>query len=92
VTAVKCSSIILTIGHSTRTLDKFIALLKAHAVMLVVVWPFRPPGTILQFNENWLSDSLKKAGIGYVHMPGLGGLRHLKHDLVNGGWRSRFVP
>jgi len=36
MTAVKCSPIILTIGHSTRTLDEFIALLKAHAVTLVV--------------------------------------------------------
>jgi uncharacterized protein (DUF488 family) len=31
---------------------------------------------------------LKKAGLGYVHMPGLGGLRHAKHDSLNVGWRN----
>jgi uncharacterized protein (DUF488 family) len=41
-----------------------------------------------QFNENSLPDSLKKAGIGYVHMPGLGGLRHAKHNSANTGWRN----
>ena len=38
---------------------------------------------------NWfLPDSLKKAGIGYVHMPGLGGLRHAKSDSLNTSWRN----
>ena len=81
MTAVKCSPIVLTIGHSTRTLDEFIALLKAHAVTLVVDVRTIPRSRHNpQFNENSLPDSLKKAGIGYVHMPGLGGLRHAKHD------------
>ena len=89
VTAVKCSPIIVTIGHSTRTLDEFIALLKAHAVTLVVDVRTIPRSRHNpQFNENSLPDSLKKAGIGYVHMPGLGGLRHAKHDSLNTGWRN----
>ena len=29
--------------------------------------------------------SLKKAGLGYVHLPGLGGLRHAKRDSLNAG-------
>jgi len=89
VTAMECSSIVLTIGHSTRTLDEFIALLKAHAVTLVVDVRTIPRSRHNpQFNENSLPDSLKKAGIGYVHMPGLGGLRHAKHNSVSAGWRN----
>jgi len=86
---VKCSPIILTIGHSTRTLDEFIALLKAHAVTLVVDVRTIPRSRHNpQFNENSLPDSLRKASIGYVHMAGLGGRRHAKHNSVNTGWRN----
>jgi uncharacterized protein (DUF488 family) len=89
VTAVKCSSIILTIGHSTRTLEEFIALLKAHAVTLVVDVRTIPRSRHNpQFNRDSLPDSLKKAGIGYICLPGLGGLRHAKDDSVNAGWRN----
>jgi uncharacterized protein (DUF488 family) len=89
VTAVKCSSIVLTIGHSTRTLDEFIALLKAHAVTFIVDVRTIPRSRHNpQFNGDSLPDSLKKAGIGYIHLPGLGGLRHAKHDSVNAGWRN----
>jgi uncharacterized protein (DUF488 family) len=89
VTAVKRSRIVLTIGHSTRTLDEFIALLKAHAVTLVVDVRTIPRSRHNpQFNKQSLPDSLKKAGLGYVHMSGLGGLRHAKPDSVNAGWRN----
>jgi uncharacterized protein (DUF488 family) len=89
VTALKRSRIVLTIGHSTRTLDEFIALLKANTVTLVVDVRTIPRSRHNpQFNEDSLPDSLKKAGVGYVHMPGLGGLRHAKHNSVNAGWRN----
>jgi uncharacterized protein (DUF488 family) len=89
VTTAKCSRIVLTIGHSTRPLDEFIALLKAHAVALVVDVRTIPRSRHNpQFNEDSLPDSLKKAGIGYVHRPGLGGLRHAKHNSMNTGWRN----
>ena len=29
-----------------------------------------------------------KAGLSYVHMPGLGGLRHARRDSINVGWRN----
>ena len=41
-----------------------------------------------QFNKDSLPGSLKKAGLGYIHMPGLGGLRHAKRDSLNVGWRN----
>ena len=89
MTEVKRSRMVLTIGHSTRPLDEFIALLKAHAVTLVVDVRTIPRSRHNpQFNKESLPDSLKKAGLGYVHMSGLGGLRHAKPDSVNAGWRN----
>jgi uncharacterized protein (DUF488 family) len=35
-----------------------------------------------------LPASLKAAGIGYVHMAALGGLRHTTKDSINTGWRN----
>ena len=82
-------SIVLTIGHSTRTLEEFISLLQAHAVSRVVDVRTAPRSRHNpQFNKASLPGSLKKAGLGYVHMPGLGGLRHAKRDSVNIGWRN----
>jgi uncharacterized protein (DUF488 family) len=81
--------LVLTIGHSTRPLEEFIALLKTHEVTLLVDVRTIPRSRHNpQFNKDSLPDSLKKAGIGYVHMPGLGGLRHAKPDSVNVGWRN----
>jgi uncharacterized protein (DUF488 family) len=86
---VKCSTIILTVGHSTRTLDEFIALLRAHEVTRVVDVRTVPRSRhVPQFNKESLPDSLCKAGLGYVHMPGLGGLRHARSDSLNAGWRN----
>jgi uncharacterized protein (DUF488 family) len=41
-----------------------------------------------QFNKASLPQSLKKVGLDYVHLPGLGGLRHAKSDSLNVGWRN----
>jgi len=83
------SPIVLTIGHSTRTLEEFIGLLQAHAVSRVVDVRTVPRSRHNpQFNKDSLPDSLKRAGVRYVHMPGLGGLRHAKRDSLNLGWRN----
>jgi uncharacterized protein (DUF488 family) len=80
---------ILTIGHSTRTLAEFIRLLQAHGATCVVDVRTVPRSWHNpQFNKTSLSGSLKKAGLRYVHMPGLGGLRHAKRDSLNIGWRN----
>ena len=81
--------VVWTIGHSTRTLEQFINLLQAHAVTCVVDVRTVPRSRHNpQFNKAALPRSLKKAGLRYVHMPGLGGLRHAKRDSVNVGWRN----
>jgi uncharacterized protein (DUF488 family) len=82
-------TVVLTTGHSTRAIDKFIGLLQAHAVSRVVDVRTVPRSRHNpQFNQDSLPDSLKKAGLDYVHLPGLGGLRHAKRDSINVGWRN----
>jgi len=81
--------VVLTMGHSTHPIDEFIHLLQAHGVTRVadvrtVPRSWHNP----QFNKASLPKSLKKAGVDYVHLPGLGGLRHTLPDSVNTGWRN----
>jgi uncharacterized protein (DUF488 family) len=86
---VRRSKLVLTIGHSAHPIDEFIGLLQAHGVSQVVDVRTIPRSRHNpQFNKNSLPDSLKKAGLGYVHLPGLGGLRHANRDSVNRGWRN----
>jgi len=81
--------VVLTIGHSTRPLAEFIGLLETHAVSWVVDVRTVPRSRHNpQFNKDSLPESLSKAGLGYVHMPGLGGLRRAKPDSLNVGWRN----
>jgi len=83
------SPVVMTIGHSTRSLEEFIGLLQAHGVACVVDVRSVPRSRYNpQFNKDSLPASLKTVGLGYVHMPGLGGLRHAKSDSINGGWRN----
>ncbi len=83
------SPVVLTIGHSTRTLEEFIGLLQAHGATRVVDVRTVPRSRYNpQFNKDSLPGSLKKAGLGYVHLPGLGGLRHARRDSANLGWRN----
>ena len=83
------SSIVLTIGHSTRTLEEFIGLLQKHAVSRIVDVRTVPRSRHNpQFNKASLPGSLKKAGLSYVHLPGLGGLRHARRDSLNLGWHN----
>ena len=81
--------VVLTIGHSTRTLEEFIRLLQAHAVTRVVDVRTVPRSRHNpQFNRDTLPPSLKTAGIAYTHMAELGGLRHTTLDSPNTGWRN----
>ena len=83
------SPLALTIGHSTRTLKEFIGLLQAHAVSLVVDVRTVPRSRHNpQFNQASLPGALKKTGVEYIHLPGLGGLRHAKRDSISLGWRN----
>ena len=81
--------VVLTIGHSTRTIDEFIRLLQAHRAKCVVDVRTVPRSRHNpQFSKDSLPGSLMNAGLGYVHLLGLGGLRHAKRDSPNVGWRN----
>lgn len=81
--------IVLTIGHSTRSIAEFIRLLQLHAVTRVVDVRTVPRSRHNpQFNKDSLPLALEQAGLGYVHLSGLGGLRHAKRDSLNAGWRN----
>jgi uncharacterized protein (DUF488 family) len=80
---------ILTIGHSTRTLEEFVAILKAHNVaQLVDVRTVPKSRRVPHFNIESLAKRLPADGIEYLHLKSLGGLRHAKKDSVNTGWRN----
>jgi uncharacterized protein (DUF488 family) len=81
--------VVLTIGHSTRTLEEFIDLLKAHGVdCLVDIRTVPRSRRNPQFNLESLPGSLASAGIEHLHMRDLGGLRHARPGSPNTGWRT----
>jgi uncharacterized protein (DUF488 family) len=79
----------LTIGHSNHPFPKFLEMLQAHKVELLLDVRTVPRSRYNpQFNRDVLPQSLEAAGIAYEHMPGLGGLRHARRDSPNTGWRN----
>ncbi len=65
-----------TIGHSTRTIDEFVGLLRlAEVRMLVDVRTVPRSRTNPQFNRDSLPEALAAVQIGYEHIAELGGLR-----------------
>ena len=81
--------LVLTVGHSTRPLKDFIALLKAHAVTRVIDVRTVPRSRHnAQFNRDTLPAALAAEDIGYEHVAGLGGFRKAHADSSNAGWRN----
>lgn len=80
---------IWTIGHSTRTIDEFIALLKENEITLLAdMRAFPGSKRYPQFNKEALAKSLNAHGIRYEHFPELGGKRKSKADSRNTAWRN----
>lgn len=81
---------VFTIGHSTRSQQELIALLQHYGIATLadvrtVPRSRRNP----QFNTEELASALPQAGISYVHLPRLGGLRHSRAATsLNTGWRN----
>ena len=78
-----------TVGHSTHSIDGFVALLVAHDMAQVadirtVPKSRRHP----QFHADALARSLPERGLAYVHLPRLGGWRHADVDSPNRAWRN----
>lgn len=80
---------IWTIGHSTRTIDIFLSLLKENGIKSVAdVRMFPGSKRYPQFGREALAKSLSEAGIRYEHFPDLGGRRKAKPDSKNTAWRN----
>jgi uncharacterized protein (DUF488 family) len=78
----------MTIGHSTRSADEFIALLKAHGVTAIAdVRSIPRSRRHPHFSREALASFLPQCAIGYEHFPGLGGLRKPLASSANTGWR-----
>lgn len=80
---------VFTVGHSSRSIANFIALLHAYEIgQLADIRSISRSRHNPQFNADALAVSLPAAEIDYVPMPALGGLRHPHKDSVNTGWRN----
>lgn len=78
-----------TIGHSTRTIEQFLDLLKAYDIQeLVDVRTVPKSRHNPQFGQDLLAPALNAGGIGYTHLKQLGGLRHPAKDSINSGWQN----
>lgn len=81
--------VIWTIGHSTRPVDEFLALLHAHEIhRLVDVRTIPRSRHNPQFDQRTFRKSLEQADIAYSHAPELGGLRKSRSDSINLGWKN----
>jgi uncharacterized protein (DUF488 family) len=82
-----------TIGHSTRSVEDFVALLNAQEVKLVVDVRAVPRSrTNPQYNSKQLSEALSEFQIGYQHIAALGGLRGRMRGLpqeANALWKNQ---
>jgi uncharacterized protein (DUF488 family) len=81
--------VIYTIGHSTRSAEAFVDLLRVHEIRQIadvrtVPRSRRHP----HFSREALDALLKSNGITYLHIPELGGLRKPRPDSVNTAWQE----
>jgi uncharacterized protein (DUF488 family) len=76
------------LGHSTRPIEKFVLMLHAHSIETLVDIRTVPKSRHNpQFDGEALRVVLAEAGIRYVQMKELGGLRRpAKGSLTNAGW------
>ena len=78
-----------TVGHSTRSIEEFLAALRSFEIkVLVDVRSFPGSRRCPQFNREQLNASLADAGIKYQHFPELGGRRRVRPDSLNIAWRN----
>jgi uncharacterized protein (DUF488 family) len=77
----KPGATLYTIGHSTRALDEFVAMLQAHSIQTLVDIRSLPMSRRLpHFNREALEKTLAEAGIRYLWLRELGGRRKKIRD------------
>lgn len=78
-----------TLGHSVRPQDQTLALLTENGVTLLADVRALPRSRRNpQYNSAALAEALRQAGIGYRHMPELGGMRKPRPDSMNTAWKN----
>ena len=84
------SATLYTIGHSTRTIEKFLELLFSFDIKILADIR-RLPGSrkYPQFDQDALKKSLEENGIVYIYIADLGGRRPAKKDSKNTTWRNK---
>jgi uncharacterized protein (DUF488 family) len=85
----KIRGAIYTLGHSNRTIEEFIEILKTYKIEQVVDIRSIPRSMHNpQFNKDAIAKSLRSRHINYKQMKDLGGFRHTLKDTINKGWRK----
>ncbi|MGH7443826.1 MAG: DUF488 family protein, partial [Longimicrobiales bacterium] len=80
---------LFTVGHSTRDIVDFVALLQAHGIRrLVDVRRFPGSRRYPQYGSEALARTLATHGIAYEHAEALGGRRQTSATSPNGAWRN----
>src|SRR5215471_1142755 len=80
---------IFTVGHSTRSLDELVTLLRAHGVtQLADVRTVPKSRRHPHVARDALSRSLPEHAVAYRHFTLLGGLRKPHRDSINTAWRN----
>jgi uncharacterized protein (DUF488 family) len=75
---------VYTVGYSTRNFEEFVSLIKTYTISLVVdVRAVSLSRQNPKFNKEPLASGLKSAGVKYVHLPEIGGLRRTSPTSVN---------
>ena len=79
-----------TIGHSTRTLDELVAMLRAFDISVLAdirtISPLPPQPSVQRRCASRRLSARRR--LRYVHLPELGGLRRARKDSPNTAWRN----
>ena len=80
---------IFTIGHSTKSIEDFLNILKHYNITeLIDIRTIPKSHHNPQFNGPELAHFLRNHHIGYHHQKNLGGLRHTHVGSINMAWRN----
>lgn len=81
---------IFTVGHSNRSFDELLRILRAHGIERVVDVRTAPGSRRHpQFMSDELARTLSEQDIDYLHLKELGGFRKPAPDSLNSAWRNQ---